>query len=107
VGRRPGTRWRNEFTLRSGGPDAPVWDPGVCLPFVAPRALLMVVASEDRLAATDVALAGFARAGEPKRLELVPGDHFVPYDGEGFARARAAMVDFLRDALRVPSRATR
>jgi fermentation-respiration switch protein FrsA (DUF1100 family) len=99
AGRAPGARWRNEFTLRSGAADAPPWDPGVCVPFVAPRALLMVVATEDRLAATDVALASFDRAGEPKQLEIVPGDHFAPYDGEAFARSSAAMAEFLRRSL--------
>lgn len=98
-GRRPGSRWRNEFTLRSSAADAPLWDPGVCAPFVAPRALLMVVASEDRLAATDVALASFERAGEPKQLEILAGDHFAPYDGEAFARASAVMAAFLRRSL--------
>jgi len=95
VGRAPGSRWRNRFTMRGGFGSEPAWDPGVCAPFVAPRPLLLVVASEDRLAATDVALAAFERAGEPKQLVVVPGDHFVPYAGEGFALASRAMRDFL------------
>jgi len=59
----------------------------------------MVVASQDRLAATDLALASFERAREPKRLEVVDGDHFAPYEGEGFARASKAMREFLLERL--------
>jgi hypothetical protein len=55
----------------------------------------MIVATEDRLAATDIALAAFARAGEPKELVIEVGDHFVPYDGAAFARCRDATVAFL------------
>lgn len=99
AGRRPGSSWENRFTLVGSVAGQPAWDPGVCAPFVAPRALLMVVASEDRLAPTDLALATFERAGEPKRLELVAGDHFVPYDGAGFAQASKAMREFLLEHL--------
>jgi len=99
AGRAPGSRWRNHFTLRSGAADAPLWDPGVCVPFVAPRPLLLVVASDDRLAATEIALASFERAGEPKQLEIVLGDHFAPYEGEAFTRTSAVMAAFLRRSL--------
>ena len=99
AGRRPGSTWRNRFTLVGSVAGQPTWDPGVCAPFVSPRALLMVVASEDRLAATDLALASFERAGEPKRLEVIAGDHFASYEGEAFAQASKAMRDFLLEQL--------
>ncbi len=99
AGGHPGSNWRNHFTLVGSVAGQPTWDPGVCTPFVAPRALLMLVASEDRLAATDLALAAFERAREPKRLELIAGDHFAPYAGEGFARASTAMREFLLERL--------
>jgi fermentation-respiration switch protein FrsA (DUF1100 family) len=98
VGGAPDSGWRNTFTLQSGGGE-PAFDPGVCVPRVSPAALLMVVASEDRLAATDVAIAAYSRAGQPKRLELVDGDHFVDYQGPAFETASAAMREFLLEHL--------
>ena len=89
-----GTTWRNEVTVaRDGGPVP--FDPGLAVARLAPRALLMIVATDDRLAATDVALAAFERAGEPKELLVLEGHHFVCYDGDGFERSVAATVRFL------------
>ena len=99
VGRAPGAGWENQVWFGVAPADAPSFDPGVAVAHVAPTPLLMVVATEDTLAATDVALAAFARAGEPKSLELVEGHHFVPYDGEAFARAATRARDFFLDAL--------
>jgi alpha/beta superfamily hydrolase len=97
-GRRPGSTWRNEVTIRTDG--GPVFfDPGLAIAHLAPTPLLMIVATEDRLAATDVALAAAARAGEPTELVLVEGDHFVPYGGEAFDVCRDATIAFLRSAL--------
>lgn len=94
LGMRPGSTWRNEVTIRNdGGPV--LFDPGLAVTSVAPTPLLMIVATEDRLAATDVALAAFARAGEPKELVLVEGDHFVPYGGEALGTCRDATIAFL------------
>lgn len=94
-GLRPGSTWRNECTVRNdGGPM--FFDPGIAVAHVAPTPLLMIVASEDRVAPAEIALAAFARAGEPKELVVEPGDHFVPYDGDGFAHARDATIAFLR-----------
>jgi hypothetical protein len=39
----------------------------------------MVIALNDTITLTDVALAAYGRALEPKRLELIPGGHFDPY----------------------------
>jgi fermentation-respiration switch protein FrsA (DUF1100 family) len=96
VGGEPGTRWQNRATVV--GVTAS-WDPGVCVERIAPRPLLMVVATEDRLAETAVAEAAFARAGEPKRLAMIEGHHFDPYDGEGFERAAGAARDFFVEHL--------
>jgi uncharacterized protein len=97
-GRRPGSTWENRVLLQSAAGD-PAFDPGACIDHVSPTPLLLIVATEDRLAATELALAAFERAGEPKRLELVEGHHFMPYGGPAFARASQATVDFLREWL--------
>jgi fermentation-respiration switch protein FrsA (DUF1100 family) len=89
-----GTRWENRVWLGSAPEGAPFFDPGVAVAHVAPTPLLMVVATNDTLAATDVALASFARAGEPKQLEVVEGHHFTPYDGEAFTRVAAVTSEF-------------
>ncbi len=95
-------RWENSVTLENAAGTEPAWDPGACIAHVAPRPLLLVVATEDRLAATAVTLAAYERAGEPKELVMIEGHHFSPYDGEPFARAAEAMRDFLTRHLLVP-----
>jgi fermentation-respiration switch protein FrsA (DUF1100 family) len=99
AGGSAGSTWRNRVTLRNAFASEPRFDPGVCVAHVAPTPLLLVVASEDRLAATDVALAAFERAGEPKQIERIAGHHFVPYSGAGFERASAAARDFFTSHL--------
>jgi hypothetical protein len=59
----------------------------------------MIVATEDRVAEAELALAAFERAGAPKLLELVLGDHFVVYHGPGFEQASSAARDFLVEVL--------
>ncbi len=93
----PGTGWENRFTL--GMSAEPPFDPFVCASHVSPAALLMVVATHDVVASTEVALAAFERARSPKRLALVDGHHFVDYQGDGFEHAAAVMVDFLLEHL--------
>ena len=98
VGGEPDSGWQNTFTLQSMGGET-VFDPGVCVPRIAPTPLLMVVASEDRLAPTDIAITTYSRAGQPKRLELLDGDHFVDYQGPAFDKASATMREFLLEYL--------
>ncbi len=86
--------WINSITLQNGMGTEPAWDPGVCIAHVAPRPLMLVVATEDNLAPTSVARTAFERAGEPKELVMIEGHHFVPYEGEGFARSSQAARDF-------------
>jgi fermentation-respiration switch protein FrsA (DUF1100 family) len=89
----PGTVWENRFTLSISAD--PPFDPYACVNHIAPAALLMVVASHDIVASTEVALAAFERAEEPKRLELVEGHHFVDYQGDGFDHVVGVMTEFL------------
>jgi fermentation-respiration switch protein FrsA (DUF1100 family) len=93
-----GSGWQNTFTLR-GLSGEPSFDPAVAVPYISPRPLLMVVASGDRVAPAENTLASYAIAKDPKQLELIDGDHFVPYTGEAFTRAAAAMRDFLLKSL--------
>lgn len=89
----PGSAWQNRFTLRGmGGPE---FVPAVAVPFIAPRPLLMVVADGDRVAPAELALTAYELAGEPKQLERIEGDHFVPYAGAAQEQAASVMRDFL------------
>jgi fermentation-respiration switch protein FrsA (DUF1100 family) len=90
--------WENEITLRSTRA-ARLYEPGNWISRVSPTPLLMVVASDDRMTVTDLALAAYERALEPKRLFLIPGGHFDPYL-DGFSQAEAAATAWFRAHLR-------
>lgn len=94
--RAPG--WRNEVTLRTLEM-AFEYEPGDYIARIAPTPLLMIVADEDRLTATDLALEAYGRAREPKRLVLIPGGHFDPYLTQ-FDRASAAARDWFVEHLK-------
>jgi fermentation-respiration switch protein FrsA (DUF1100 family) len=94
----PGSGWKNAFTLRGLGGELP-FDPSYAAPFIAPTPLLMIVATEDRVAPANVARSAYALAQDPKRLELIPGDHFAPYSGDPQQHVSKVMIDFLREHL--------
>ena len=85
--------WRNEVTLRSAEMGRE-YEPGTWVARISPTPLLMVVATEDTLTPTDLALDAYNRALEPKRLVLMPGGHFDPYTGPGFEASSAAACDW-------------
>ena len=89
--------WKNEVTLRSTRA-ARMYEPGIWVSRVSPTPLLMVVARDDKVTIADLALAGYERALEPKRLALIPGGHFDPYL-EQFPLAEAAATGWFREHL--------
>lgn len=89
--------WRNEVTLRSVEM-LMEYEPASWVARISPTPLLMVVAEEDTLAHTDLALDAFAAAREPKELVLMAGGHFDPYEA-GFAVASEVARDFLVEHL--------
>jgi fermentation-respiration switch protein FrsA (DUF1100 family) len=89
--------WENTVTVRSSRA-ARMYEPGVWIRRVSPTPLLMVVALNDTITLTDLALAGYERALEPKRLELIPGGHFDPYLS-GFTQSSRAAVKWFGEHL--------
>jgi hypothetical protein len=97
--------WRNEVTLRSVELFTE-YEPGTYLPWISPTPLLMCVAEGDVLTPTDIAIAGYERAREPKRLEVLPGGHFDAYV-DGFDPASTAAREwFVQHLVRRPGGAT-
>ncbi|AXE29466.1 hypothetical protein DK842_05845 [Chromobacterium phragmitis] len=84
--------WDNRVTLRSSEM-AGEYEPGAWIARVGPTPLLMVVAEQDTVTPTDLALEAYARAREPKRLCLLPGGHFDPYTTHA-ERAMGAALDW-------------
>src|SRR3954464_3710893 len=62
--------WINECTLRSV---EMFWEyePGAYLPYISPTRLMMIVAAGDHLTVSDLAIAGYERALEPKKLVIL------------------------------------
>jgi uncharacterized protein len=89
--------WKNEVTLRSTRA-ARMYEPGIWVSRVSPTPLLMVVALDDKMTITDLALAAYERALEPKRLAVIPGGHFAPYLDQ-FPLAKAAATGRFREHL--------
>lgn len=95
AGRAPA--WRNEITLRSLVLRQE-YDAVANIDRLAPTPLLMIVADDDDITPTSIALAAFEQAREPKHLVLIEGHHYRPYL-EGFAVSSAAARDWLLEHL--------
>ncbi len=65
---------------------------------VSPAPLLTIVAPDDVITVTDLALAAYERAPEPKELRLIPGGHLDPYPGQ-FAGPGSAALSWFREHL--------
>lgn len=93
-----GAAWVNSVTLRSTLA-ARAYEPGVWIGEIAPTPLMMIVASDDDITMTDLELDAYARAGQPKQLEMIPGGHFAPYS-EHLAVASQAASNWFQKHLR-------
>ena len=58
----------------------------------------MTVAENDVLMPTDLALTAYAKALEPKELQVLPGGHFGVF-GQNFGKTVERQVDFLKKTL--------
>lgn len=89
--------WRNEVTLRTIE-YALGYEPGAYIGLISPTPLLLIVAVKDHLAVSDLAIAAYERAREPKRLVLLPGGHFDAYTKE-FDQSSRPACDWFRTHL--------
>ncbi|MDY0943617.1 alpha/beta hydrolase [Priestia megaterium] len=71
-------KFNNKVTLRSIELSRG-YEPGAFIANISPTPLLMLVAKNDFITPTDLALAAYEQALEPKQLALIPGGHFDPY----------------------------
>ncbi|MEV5178127.1 alpha/beta hydrolase, partial [Streptomyces flaveolus] len=94
---KPDGVWENAVTVRSTRA-ARMYEPGTWIARVSPTPLLLVVALGDTVTVTDLALAAYERALEPKRLQLIPGGHFDPYTVQ-FHKASTAAIVWFREHL--------
>lgn len=60
---------------------------------------MMILALQDELAPPDLSIAMFQKALEPKKLVLIPGHHFTPYEDEFALTSNEARDWFTRHLL--------
>ena len=89
----PGARWENVVTVRSTRL-ARMYEPGIWARRIGPTPLMMIVATQDTITLTDLALEAYERAHEPKKLVMIPGGHFDPYLSSFEASCGAALKWF-------------
>src|SRR5579884_1503261 len=95
---RSAPAWRNEVTLRSVE-FARAYEPGAYISHISPTPLLMIVGLQDFTTCTDLQLAAYNRALEPKKLVTLAGGHFAPYCEE-FETASSSARDWFLQHLR-------
>ena len=84
--------WRNEVTLRSVELLSE-YEPITYIPYISPTPLLLLPARNDVLTPTDLAIAAYEKAREPKKLQILPGGHFDAYV-DGFDASAPAARDW-------------
>jgi len=84
--------WRNEVTLRSVEMFTE-YEPGTYLPYISPTPLLLLVAAGDHLVPSELAIAAFDKAHQPKELVILPGGHFDAYT-KGFEASSGRARDW-------------
>lgn len=96
-GRSIAPSWKNEVTLRSVEALSE-YAPVSYIHLIAPTPLLLLPAINDELTPSDLALAAFALAREPKRIEVLPGGHFDIYIN-GFERSSGLAIEWFQKYL--------
>ena len=97
--------WRNEVTLRTVEYGF-AYEAGAYIGNITPTPLLMIVAVNDHLAVSDLALKAYEQAYEPKKLVLLPGGHFDVYNGRDFDQASQAACEWFATHLLAAKHAT-
>jgi uncharacterized protein len=96
--------WQNVMTVRSSRA-ARMYEPGTWISRVSPTPLLMVVGLHGTITITDLELAAYELALQPKKLVTIDGGHFDPYLGQ-FEQAAGAARDWFIEHLSNPSPTT-
>lgn len=84
--------WENQVTVRSIRLSR-MYSPGDYIDRVSPTPLMLLVAEDDTVAVTDLALKAYERALQPKALRILEGGHFDPYLG-GLAVSTGAAIEW-------------
>ena len=88
------------YSLAGGGVSiAALFLAGYVPGIVLGLALMMVVAAHDHLTVSDLSLAAYARANEPKKLLVLPVGHFEAYVGESFRTSAPAQREWFAQHL--------
>jgi fermentation-respiration switch protein FrsA (DUF1100 family) len=90
----PEGAWENNVTVRSTRASR-MYEPGHWISRVSPTPLLMVVATRDTITLTDLELAAYERALQPKRLVTIEGGHFDPYQSR-FRQSSEAAAEWFK-----------
>jgi fermentation-respiration switch protein FrsA (DUF1100 family) len=91
--------WQNRISLESIARAAEYY-PDAFIELLAPRPLLMQVATNDTLIPVNLARQAFHRAGEPKTIEFYDCGHFDPYANEPWtSQFLNSQVRWLREHL--------
>lgn len=91
-------RWENRVTLESMEKFLE-YNPAANIHRISPTPLLMVVAEDDRLTPTDLAIEAYQRAREPKKLVMFRGGHFNAYQEPGLNTTAPAAVEWFKQWL--------
>jgi uncharacterized protein len=70
------------------------FEPAVRIDAISPTPLRMILAKKDFLVPSDIPLAAYARAHEPKSLVFLEGGHLGKSEGDDFETASAAARDW-------------
>ena len=99
AGRSIAPNWRNEVSLASMEKFLE-YNPAANIDRISPTPLLMIVAGRDTLTPTDLAVAAYERALQPKALVITSGAHFDAYTEPGLSETAIPAVDWFERYLR-------
>lgn len=97
TGKKKAPRWENRVTVESIEKFIE-YSPATYIARIAPTPFLMMVAENDVLTPTDVAINAFENAREPKKLVILPGGHFDAYVS-GFAQSSGSAISWYKQWL--------
>jgi uncharacterized protein len=90
--------WKNQVTFESVE-QGMEYQPGAAIHLISPTPLLMVVATHDATAPTDLALTAYSRALEPKTLIFSKGTHWAGENEQEDAKLVGPVVDWFKQQL--------